>query len=210
MHGTDWDRFASGYSGQLYLERRAVDKLLDLLDVGSDERLLDVATGPAVVLDQLARRELRPEEAVGIDASREMLRRAPELPLGWVLQEGDARRLPFADGTFDVVSASYLLHVLDAADRRAVVAEVARVLRPGGRVGTLTVAPPLSAPARALTAPLRRAAERSEGKLRGLSPLDPTADLAAGSLVETARARTFVGYPSLCLVAQLESSPTRA
>ena len=206
----DWDRFATGYTSQLWLERRAVKKLLDLLDVSPDERLLDVATGPAVVLDQLARRERRPAVAVGIDASREMLSRAPKLPRGWELQKGDARRLPFADASFDVVLASYLLHVLDADDRRAVVAEIARVIRPAGRVGTLTVAPPVSAPARALTAPLRRAAERSEGKLRGMRPLDPTADLAAGSLVETVRARTFMGYPSLCLVAQLERSPTRA
>lgn len=202
MPDTIWDNFAADYSRQLHLERRAVETLLVMLDPSPGERFLDIATGPAVVLGRLANRDGRPREAVGIDSSAEMLRRAPELPAGWELQEGDATKLPFAGRSFDVVCASYILHVLGERDRRAVIDEMARVLRPGGRVGTLTVTPAKSPLMRTLTAPLTRRAEASRGKLLGMRPLDPAADLARASLVETQRARSFVGYPSLCLVAR--------
>jgi len=47
------------------------------------------------------------------------LARVPTLEMGWKLVEGDARALPFADHSFDVVTATYLLHVLDEAAREA-------------------------------------------------------------------------------------------
>jgi len=48
---------------------------------------------------------------------------------------GDARRLPFPDGTFDVVLSSIVLHnVAGEDDRRRAVREIVRVLAPGGRV----------------------------------------------------------------------------
>jgi arsenite methyltransferase len=49
--------------------------------------------------------------------------------------DGDARRLPFADAVFDVVVSSLALHNIYVEDERAqAVSEIARVLRPGGRV----------------------------------------------------------------------------
>ena len=50
----DWDQLAPAYGRQLWLERSAIRSLLDLLDVRSDERLLDLATGPATVLGAVA------------------------------------------------------------------------------------------------------------------------------------------------------------
>jgi ubiquinone/menaquinone biosynthesis C-methylase UbiE len=50
------------------------------------------------------------------------------------VKEGDARKLPFADGTFDVVS-NFVVHELKSrADRQQMMCEVARALKPGGRV----------------------------------------------------------------------------
>jgi len=138
----DWDQLAPAYGRQLWLERSAIRSLLDLLDVRSDERLLDLATGPAPVLAQLARRPTRPADAVGIDSSEAMISRASPLPAAWRLQIADATRLPFADHSFDVLTASFLLHVLAPAKRQAVIAESARVLRLGGRLGVVTIAPP--------------------------------------------------------------------
>ena len=51
------------------------------------------------------------------------------------VQDGDARRLPFADGTFDVIVTKEALHnIYNAAERDTAVREIARVLRPGGRL----------------------------------------------------------------------------
>ena len=96
-------------------------------------RVLDLGVGPGVsgvgVLDRL------PEAlVVGLDFSRAMLARAQrhcdEVGRGFPLVHADATRLPFADGVFDVVIGHSFLYLL--RDPEAVVAEVARVLRPGG------------------------------------------------------------------------------
>ena len=51
------------------------------------------------------------------------------------VKDGDARRLPFADGAFDVVVTKEALHnIYNAAERDTAAREIARVLRPGGRL----------------------------------------------------------------------------
>ena len=163
--------------------------------------MLDVATGPAPLLAALAGRSERPVEAIGIDSSAEMLALAPDLPPGWELRRGDATALPFPAGSFDVVTASYLLHFLPVETRRAVIAEIARVLRPEGRVGTITVAPPHSLTGRVLAAPLIAAANRADGSLASLRPFDPRLELEAAGFAGARARRTLLGYPSLCVVA---------
>lgn len=97
-------------------------------------RLLDVACGTGRTLHQLARAhpELR---LYGVDLSphyircaRKRLADVAELTLA--VENGEA--LPFADGTFDVVTSVYLFHELPRNARRNVVREMRRVLRPGG------------------------------------------------------------------------------
>jgi demethylmenaquinone methyltransferase / 2-methoxy-6-polyprenyl-1,4-benzoquinol methylase len=100
--------------------------------------VLDVATGTGLVARQLARRNVR---VVGLDQSAEMLRRGIEAIAGTPLTDrirlvrGRAERLPFADETFDAVTFTYLLRYAD--DPAAMVAELARVLRPGGTMASL-------------------------------------------------------------------------
>jgi demethylmenaquinone methyltransferase/2-methoxy-6-polyprenyl-1,4-benzoquinol methylase len=197
----DWDQLAPAYGRQLWLERSAIRSLLDLLDVRSDERLLDLATGPATVLAQLARRPTRPAVAVGIDSSEAMISRASPLPAAWRLQIADATRLPFADHSFDVLTASFLLHVLAPAKRQAVIAESARVLRSGGRLGVVTIAPPRGRLERAITAPARSVVSRASGRLIGLRPLDPRPELEAAGFSALVARRSFRGYASLCVTA---------
>ena len=71
---------------------------------------------------------------IGCDASGEMLawaaRRHPQAPV--TLAQADAQRLPFTDGSFDVVTASLLF--CSVADPAQGLAESRRVLRPGGRL----------------------------------------------------------------------------
>jgi demethylmenaquinone methyltransferase/2-methoxy-6-polyprenyl-1,4-benzoquinol methylase len=63
------------------------------------------------------------------------------------LVEGNAESLPFADATFDGLTVTYLLRYVE--DPAATVAELTRVVRPGGRVASLEFGVPPLAPARA-------------------------------------------------------------
>lgn len=67
---------------------------------------------------------------VGVDISAEMLAEVEEKPPGLSLIQGDMHHLPLPDNTVDAVLAVHVLHL--AADWRRVIAEAARVLRPGG------------------------------------------------------------------------------
>ncbi len=106
--------------------------------VGDGDRLLDVATGTGMVAAELLGRARC--SVVGIDQSAAMLSRArqrfADLPPGRVeLLEGEAERLPFADASFDGLTFTYLLRYVD--DPAATMRELARVVRPGGRVASL-------------------------------------------------------------------------
>jgi demethylmenaquinone methyltransferase/2-methoxy-6-polyprenyl-1,4-benzoquinol methylase len=103
-------------------------------------RVLDVATGTGLVARELARRYGC--SVVGLDQSEAMLaeaRRAlgrhPELAGRIELTEGEAERLPFADAEFDHLTFTYLLRYVD--DPGATLAELARVVKPGGRIAAL-------------------------------------------------------------------------
>lgn len=197
----DWDRLARIYNWQLWLERPALRALLEVLNVDQEERVLDVGTGTAALLRELARRPRPPKRAIGLDSSAEMLARAVRLPPGWELVEGNAESLPFDDASFDVTTAAYLLHTLNEEERASVLGELRRVLRPGGRLGLVTVAPPRSSLGKGLSGPIRAAARHSGGVLVGLRPLDPVPELIASRLQVSARRRVGRGYPSLCVVA---------
>ena len=78
---------------------------------------------------------------VGLDQSADMLRAARDRNGTFAgLVRGRAERLPFPDGSFDHVTFTYLLRYVD--DPAATLRELARVLRPGGRLATLEFAVP--------------------------------------------------------------------
>ena len=96
-------------------------------------RVLDVATGTGLVADALLRRGFR---VTGLDQSPEMLARARERFGDRVeLVEASADALPFADGSFDHLTFTYLLRYVD--DPGATLVELARVVRPGGTLAML-------------------------------------------------------------------------
>jgi len=198
----DWNRLAASYRRQVWLERSSIGSLLDMIEPGPGDRLLDVGTGTGELLRALAERPLRPDRADGIDASQAMLRQVPPLPGGWTLQEGPGEALPFEDATFDLVTASWVLHILEPETRQKVISEVRRVLKPGGRFAAITIAPPQSWIARLLTGPARAAADRWPSAFIGLSPFDPEPELLQAGFTAINRKRDFRGYPSLCLTAR--------
>jgi demethylmenaquinone methyltransferase/2-methoxy-6-polyprenyl-1,4-benzoquinol methylase len=103
--------------------------LVSQVEAGPESRVLDVATGTGLVARELVREHGC--RVVGIDQSAEMLAEARRRANGRVeLVEGSAESLPFADGEFDALTFTYLLRYV--ADPAATLAELARVVRPGG------------------------------------------------------------------------------
>jgi demethylmenaquinone methyltransferase/2-methoxy-6-polyprenyl-1,4-benzoquinol methylase len=131
------------------------DSLAELLSMGQNGRwrremidhvvsespgcVLDVASGTAGVALQLARRS--GARVVGLDLTSAMLRQGAEN----VAAAGEDRRiqlvlgrgeqLPFPDGAFDALTFTYLLRYVE--DPSATLAELARVVRPGGAIASL-------------------------------------------------------------------------
>ena len=136
------------------------DRYARLLSFGQDPRwrrflvsrvpdgalhVLDVACGTAAVSIELARGA--PTRSVtGIDQSTDMLAAGRErvasagLTERVELREGQAESLPFDDRTFDALTFTYLLRYVD--DPRTTMAELARVVKPGGVVAMLEFAVP--------------------------------------------------------------------
>jgi demethylmenaquinone methyltransferase/2-methoxy-6-polyprenyl-1,4-benzoquinol methylase len=116
------------------------------------QRVLDVATGTGMVAFELARRGCR---VVGLDQSEDMLRvaraklaAAPELHGQVEFVPGQAEQLPFEDQEFQALTFTYLLRYVD--DVGATMSELARVVRPGGRIAMLEFGVPAQPILRAL------------------------------------------------------------
>jgi demethylmenaquinone methyltransferase/2-methoxy-6-polyprenyl-1,4-benzoquinol methylase len=114
--------------------------MIAAIDADRGDRVLDVATGTGLVARGLVQRYGC--SVVGLDQSRDMLagaRRAltaaPGLAARIDLVQGEAERLPFSDGEFDHLTFTYLLRYVD--DPAATLIELARVVRPGGRIACL-------------------------------------------------------------------------
>ena len=132
--------------GSRVLKVRFRERLLKGISWRGDERVLDVGCGRGLMLIGAARR-LTTGTATGVDLWQTQdqsgnspdTTRANALAAGVAerieIRTGDARELPFADGTFDVVLSSWALHNLyERADREKAMREIVRVLKPGGRV----------------------------------------------------------------------------
>ena len=127
--------------------------LVAAIDPRPGERVLDVASGTGMVAFALARRDGC--EVIGLDQSEAMLAGArarlaglPDLAERVSFVQGEAEHLPFADGEFDALSFTYLLRYVD--DPAATMRELARVVKPGGRIGMVEFGVPQSPALRGL------------------------------------------------------------
>jgi len=115
-------------------------------------RCLDLGCGTGDLTEALLQEDAG-ARLVGFDLTRSMLRGAAsrleseELLDRAALAQGDAEKLPFATGAFDTVVSAFLMR--NVGDRRAAYAEVARVLKPGGRFLQLELSKPKNALVRA-------------------------------------------------------------
>lgn len=196
-----WDRHAARYGAQEHWQTTAVDAALRLGAPGPDERLVDLATGSGLVLRRLAADPGHPREAVGVDRAARMLAGAGDLPAGWWTCHADARHVPLPDGWADVVTCSYLLHLLDRKARAEVLAEARRLLAPRASARLIVVT--VWAERRPVRATLALLASALPVACGGLRPLDPSADLPRAGFVLTRRVvLPRHGYPSLVLAAK--------
>jgi len=132
-----WDRIRS-----LYVDEREVEAaLIEIVAAAAPRDLLDVGTGTGRVIEVLAPLV---GQALGIDQSREMLASA-RVNLeragasNGMVRLGDMYQLPLPDASFDAVAIHQVLHYADRP--AAVIAEAARVLRPGGVLIVVDFAP---------------------------------------------------------------------
>jgi demethylmenaquinone methyltransferase/2-methoxy-6-polyprenyl-1,4-benzoquinol methylase len=134
----------------------------------TEDRVLDVATGTGMVATALVRRYGC--RVVGLDQSPEMLSgaqakldRDPQLAGRIELIEGEAESLPFEDAEFHHLTFTYLLRYVE--DPGATLRELARVVKPGGRIASLEFMLPPNPIARSLWHIYTRAAMPVLGRL---------------------------------------------
>ncbi|HTA37324.1 MAG TPA: ubiquinone/menaquinone biosynthesis methyltransferase [Solirubrobacteraceae bacterium] len=135
------------------LHHRWRARAVDLAHVGPGDRVLDVATGTGDLAFELARRVAPGGEVIASDFSEGMLSRARAKAAALSdggdavrprFEWGDALALPYADDSFDAVTVGF--GARNFSDLSLGLAELARVVRPGGRVVVLEITSPVRPP----------------------------------------------------------------
>jgi demethylmenaquinone methyltransferase/2-methoxy-6-polyprenyl-1,4-benzoquinol methylase len=130
------------------MHHRWRERTADLANVGPGASALDVCCGTGDLALELARRVMPGGRVVGLDFSVPMLELAQvksrngAVPVAWM--QGNALELPFDDGEFDAATVGFGIRNVVDIDRG--IAEMARVVRPGGRVVILEITTPLRPP----------------------------------------------------------------
>jgi demethylmenaquinone methyltransferase/2-methoxy-6-polyprenyl-1,4-benzoquinol methylase len=137
-----YDRMNSVMTAGLHHQWRR--RAADLAEVGPGDRVLDVATGTGDLAVELARRVGPTGQVIGADFSEEMLAvarsKAPELRFEWA----NALELPYPTGAFDAATVGFGARNFSDLDRG--LAEMARVVRPEGKVVVLEITTPRRPP----------------------------------------------------------------
>ena len=126
------------------LHHRWRERAADLAAVGAGDRALDVATGTGDLAIELARRVGPSGEVVGSDFSEGMLDLARRKATGPRWEWANAMALPYADDEFAAATVGFGARNFSDLDKG--VAEMARVVKPGGRVVILEITTPQRPP----------------------------------------------------------------
>lgn len=130
----EFNRWARAGEGEK-MEHHHLDmtkKTLALMDLGADDRVLDLGCGSG-----WATRLLAPtcKEVVGVDVSDEMIRQAEQASQNFTNMsylQGSAQKIPWADNSFDKMLSVESFYYY--ADQGAALGEIFRVMAPGGRI----------------------------------------------------------------------------
>lgn len=138
-----YDRMNSVMTAGLHHEWRR--RAADLADLSPGDRALDVATGTGDLALELAARVAPGGEVVGMDFSERMLELARKKAGALVrFEAGNALALDYADGEFDAATVGF--GARNFSDLQRGLSEMARVVRPGGRVVVLEITTPRRPP----------------------------------------------------------------
>ncbi|MGD0610504.1 MAG: methyltransferase domain-containing protein [Anaerolineales bacterium] len=116
---------------------RFVNRLIELTIISDGDLILDVATGTAVIPRRLVEAVKKNFHVIGLDITAAMLRRGKEqiekaaADRDISLSCGDALVMPFSPGSFDLVMCGLATHHMNVP---AMLSEMSRVLKPGGRL----------------------------------------------------------------------------
>jgi ubiquinone/menaquinone biosynthesis C-methylase UbiE len=127
--------------GNFAIATRGVEagKLAEMVRASKSDRVIDIACGPGTLALRFA---LQAKWACGVDLTPAILKRAKDSAADDQITNldftiADAHKLPFAGGSIDIAITSYALHHMPNA--AGVIAEMARAVRPGGRVGVIDI-----------------------------------------------------------------------
>ncbi|WP_202795441.1 class I SAM-dependent methyltransferase [Thermococcus barophilus] len=134
-----YDYFAGVFEGKYR------DRALELLDIKKGEIVLEIGFGTGHCLKKMAELVGKEGKVYGIDISSGMLEVSRKrLEKAGLLDRvelycGDASKLPYEDNKFDAVFMSFTLELFDTPEIPEVLNEVRRVLKPGGRLGVVSM-----------------------------------------------------------------------
>ena len=192
-------------------------RLTELAGVGPGQAVLDVACGTGIVARTVADVQRGRGRVVGLDLNEAMLGVARRVRPGIEWHQGDAARLPFPDGSFDVALCQMALMFFP--DRAQVLREMARVVTAGGAVAFSVPSRLASQPAYApfVGMAARHAGSHAAGLLGtyfASGDLDELRRLVEAAGLHIAAVRTHVGTvkcPSIdaFVATEVDSTPLR-
>lgn len=131
--------------GRTIPEARIRGQLIDQAGIEPGDRVLDLGCGTGTLLSEIAA-DVPDASLVGLDADARILETArakvADAGIDVALHRGSGTALPYADGSFDRVVSTFVLHHLVPDDKRAALAEVRRVLAPDGQLHVADWGPP--------------------------------------------------------------------
>lgn len=184
-------------------EARFKHRLIHQADIQPGDHVLDLGCGTGTLTLQI--KQLRPlSHATGLDGDPEVLAIAQRkakttgAAVAWV--RGMAFALPHPANSFERVVTSLVLHHLTTENKQKTLAEVYRVLRPGGQFHVVDFGPPRSAQAKRI-APLLRRLEEVADNFDGRLP-QMFGEAGFNAIEETARFATVMGDLALYRMAK--------
>ncbi|MGD9696141.1 MAG: class I SAM-dependent methyltransferase [Thermoleophilia bacterium] len=203
-----FDRRPRAYDRQLLLERRALRTAAAFAHPVGGLRVIDLAAGTGALAAALLAHGPPPATLTAVDAAPRMLERARvRLGPGATILVADARAVPLPDGSADVVTVGYLLHLLAPGARRAVLAEARRLLTPGGLLVAVVHGSPRGTAGRAYHSAWRLVGRALPGAVIGEGPMRDLAPEIGATGLEVEASRRVAGvYWSQVVRARLPDS----